>query len=402
MGGRAVFLRFVAICMAESSLPFITRKMENPRDTVLFACESLQSSPDNQTIATLLEAYQTLSSRRQLLLADMVFKELERVYHPDFDRWTQIILDLQLDNVHYYRLLSKLVLLSPTNLDLSSCNLSFILNNSSIGSEKIGLLLSTFASHVPTPISRVWLFNQVIPHLFHSDLTESILLNQFRLLDYLLAHLLHKSIALDPALDQFVEVFLSAIVSGPSRITAKAGFLTFKRFFDVFDDESKYHIIAKMLTQHPAASISCAALNLLKDAILSCDAHDELQWFSSEPLKHTFVPLLFKLSSNVYSNQFMFPGKSIMTCVQVFLDRFDVVMHSLNLYLLLIIRFKKQWSFDFFELIDMEFIEPLNKTLMFVDEQLADESSFCIEYRKDYDDSVVSVSKLEYWPTAAK
>lgn len=202
---------------------------------------------------------------------------------------------------------------------------------------------------VPSPLSKKWLLKQVMPLLFNLEALELkdsqvavITGRHLNILTHILASIppAHLDTSAAPSkyheeLQDFLARFMTRTASASSQEMSQRLYKTYKLFLvEKCTPELQSEILTTLLTYN-SPQINVAALSILHVLINTNQSSESI--FGIETLKNTFFLIVFDSCNQIY-------GKDN---IDSFFDRFDSIMHALNLNIYILIRFGACVSLDF-------------------------------------------------------
>ncbi|TPX49353.1 hypothetical protein SeLEV6574_g01520 [Synchytrium endobioticum] len=153
----------------------------------------------------------------------------------------------------------------------------------------------------------------------------------------------------------------------PTAASRTLGYCTFKTLVSLLPDESRAHALLLLLESSPFAGVQTAILSVLKDQVhraLSVPYDPQVASpFGSMLFTKTFLSLLLDAREYIYTGQ----GRTVFDDDEVFMERHGMLMHTINLYLYLLLRDTPRenrmgvWSEDHLEQSCRIFLDPLRK-----------------------------------------
>ncbi|TPX35685.1 hypothetical protein SmJEL517_g01908 [Synchytrium microbalum] len=147
-------------------------------------------------------------------------------------------------------------------------------------------------------------------------------------------------------------------------------YTTFKKFLLILNESARSYILLALLESSPFVGVQTAILAVLKDQVhLALAVKHERQEpspFGSSIFTNTFLVILLDPRESIYRSTTM-PDKTIFDVREVFMERHSMLMHTINLYLYLLLRdtpyenIMGVWSETHIESTSRTFLTPLHR-----------------------------------------
>ncbi|KAI8907163.1 hypothetical protein EDD86DRAFT_248036 [Gorgonomyces haynaldii] len=295
--------------------------MERDKETTLFALDYLEQEDTCQPNTLLY--LRLLISQQQPKWRQEVERMLEKwLLRPELLRMKESVLILEhaLDNGLDLRhvCLKYLALGSGSHLlKRLDCHLE--------RDPEMAAIYGLRPDWIPSPLDRHWILHQSVPVLLKDPL---LLDSHLSLMSWLVMQFPDQSLEQED-IEDLLERWIQVILTAPSQQLSKTANALFTRFFELYSNRLRFHVINEMLVSglEPAQMRS---IDLLRLEI------NRNPWFSLEMLRETVFDLLFDLKSTLYKNDVQFKTLTLND-PDLFFDRANFMHSVMNLlgYLML-------------------------------------------------------------------